>query len=114
MTLETHLIDEGSLSFPHGSAEAVRLEVALLVQRLEGEDLHDSSSRGTDEGGASSLDILTPAGHSSGHRIQNDPGHSWSSPRRGGLVALVVQLKQVKGYYFKGSPSRAFKILFQR
>jgi hypothetical protein len=95
VTLETHLVDEGSLSFPHGSTEAVRLEVALLVQRLEGEDLHyHSSSRGTDEGGASSLDILTPAGHSSSHRIQNDPGHSWSSPRRGLLVALVVQLKQ--------------------
>jgi hypothetical protein len=112
VTLETHLIDEGSLSFPHGGAEAIRLEVALLVQRLE--DLHDSSGRSTDEGGASSLDILTPAGHSSSHRIQNDPGHNWSSPRRGLLVALVVQLKQVKGEYFKGSPSQDFKMLFQR
>jgi hypothetical protein len=104
VTLETHLIDEGSLSFPHGSAEAVRLKVALLVQRLDGEDLN-SGSRSADEGGASSLNVLTPAGHSSSHRIQNDPGHSWSRPRRGLLVTLVVQLKQVKGEYFKGSPS---------
>ncbi len=65
MTLETHLIDEGSLSFPQGGAEAVRLEVALLIQRLERQHLHHSSSGGTDEGGASSLHILTPAGHSS-------------------------------------------------
>ncbi len=97
MTLETHLIDEGGLSLPHGSAKAVRLEVAFLIQRLERQHLHDGSNRGTDEGGASSLDILTPAGHSSGHRIQNDPGHSQSSPRRGLLITLVVQLKQVKG-----------------
>jgi hypothetical protein len=111
VTLETHLIDEGSLSFPHRRAEAVRLKIPLLIQRLDGED---HSSRSTDEGGASSLHILTPAGHSSSHRIQNDPGHSWSSPRRGLLVALVVQLEQVKGEYFKGSPSRDFKVLFQR
>ncbi len=114
MTLETHLIDERSLSFPQGSAEAVRLEVALLIQGLERQDLHDGSSGDTNEGGARSLHILTPAGHSSGHRIKDDPGHSRSSPRRGLLVALVVQLKQVKGEYVKGSPSRDFKMLFQR
>ncbi len=116
MTSETHLINEGGLSLPHGSAEAIRLEVALLIQRLERQHLYHSSNRSgdTDEGGARSLDVLTPAGHSSGHQIQDDPGHSWSSPRRGLLVALVVQLKQVKGEYFKGSPSRDFKMLFQR
>ncbi len=102
MTLETHLIDEGSLSFPYRRAEAVRLQIPLLIQRLNGEP---HSSRSTDEGGARSLNVLTPAGHSSSHRIQNDPGHSWSRPRRGLLIALVVQLKQVKGEYFKGSPS---------
>ena len=111
--LETHLINEGGLSLPHGSAEAVRLEVALLIQRLEREH-HSSSRRSTDEGGASSLHILTPAGHCSSHRIQSDPGHRQGSPSRGLLVTLVVQLKQVKGEYFKGSPSRDFKVLFQR
>ncbi len=98
MTLETHLIDEGGLSLPQGSAEAIRLEVTLLIQR---QDLHNGSNRGdTDEGGARSLDVLSPAGHTRGHRIKDDPGHSWSSPRRGLLVALVVQLKQVKGGVF--------------
>ncbi len=98
MIQETHLIAEGGLSLPHGSAEAIRLEVALLIQGLERQDLHDGGSNGdADEGGASSLNILTPAGHCSSHRIQNDPGHRQSSPRRGLFVALVVQLKQVKG-----------------
>ncbi len=103
MTLETHLIDEGGLSLPHGSAEAVRLEVALLIQGLERQHPHHGSgnSRHTDEGGARSLHILSPAGHSRSHRIKNDPGHSRSSPRRGLLIALVVQLKQVKGGVFE-------------
>ncbi len=115
MTLETHLINEGGLSLPHGSAEAVRLEVALLIQGLESQGLHDSSSsRDVDEGEASSLHVLTPAGYRSSHRIQSDPGHRQGSPSRGLLVTLVVQLKQVKGAYFKGSPSRDFKVLFQR
>ncbi len=79
----------------------LKLEVTRPIQRLGA----GHNSRGTDEGGGGSLDILTPAGHSSHHRIQNDPGHSRGSPRRGGLVALVVQLKQAKGKWFKGSPS---------
>jgi hypothetical protein len=91
VTLETHLINEGGLSLPQGSAEAVRLEVALLIQGLERQHLHHSShSRDADEGGASSLDVLLPAGHSGGHQIKNDPGHSRGSPRRGVLIALVV------------------------
>ncbi len=111
---ETHLIDEGGLSLPHGSTEAVRLEVALLIQGLERKHHSSGNSRSTDEGRASSLHVLTPAGHCSSHRIKDDPGHSQSSPRRGLLVALVVQLKQVKGKCFKGNSSRDFTVLFQR
>ncbi len=104
--LETHLIDEGGLSLPHGSAEAVGLEVALLVHGQEGQSLHHSGHSGdVDEGGAGSLDVLTPAGYRSSHRIQSDPGHRQGSPSRGLLVALIIQLKQVTGEYFKGSPS---------
>ncbi len=115
MTLETHLIDEGGLSLPHGSAEPVRLEVALLVHGQERQSFHHSNSSGdVDEGGASSLHILAPAGYRSRHRIQGDPGHRLGSSSWGLFVALVVQLKQVTGEYFKGSPSRYFKVLFQR
>jgi hypothetical protein len=92
--LETHLINEGGLSLPHGSAEAIWLEVALLVHRQERNGLHHSGHSGdADEGGAGSLNVLTPAGHRSSHRIQSDPGHRQGSPSRGLLVALVVQLK---------------------